>query len=311
MRTDDPEFPTHKANYRDFLRSTAQYHQPIPIHDDTIQRKIHHTYRLQFLKDVVLARSIDDSAFNVLNSCIIFNQIDIITHVQTDPAFLRDVAGIFMDEDVIASHGFGIPGKDKEKASNSNTNTNVGTSDASQSNGEQPESQGKEDDVQRKREVVYLVQQLCAMAKNVQVGAKTALLRTLVDRGIVFLVQWALGQPESDPEGKGMIAAAGDILTPLLEFDLIGVRGHVVKQLISPDREKDAGKKVEKGKERETLLLLLCKVLVRSKDLAIQTQVGEHLKMFLEVPLSDAEPHVSLNFDSLVLDHLTLSDHSL
>ncbi|KAK7696144.1 hypothetical protein QCA50_000795 [Cerrena zonata] len=283
----DPEFPTHKANYREFLRTTAQYHQPIPIRDESIQKKIHHTYRLQFLKDVVLARSIDDSAFNVLNSCIIFNQIDIITHVQTDPAFLREVAGMFMDEDVIASLGLNAAGKDKEKT----TSVNAGTGEASQSNGAHPESEGKEEDVQRKREIVYLVQQLCSMAKNVQVGAKTTLLRTLVDRGILFLVQWAFGQPESDPEGKGMIAAAGDILTPLLEFDLIGVRGHVVKQLALIERDKEGGKKVEKGKERETILLLLCKVLVRSKDLAIQTQLGEHVKMLLEVPLSDTEPH--------------------
>ena len=88
---DDPEFPNYKANYRDFLRETSHYHQPIPIRDEMIQRKIHHTYRLQFLKDVVLARAIDDSTFNVLNSSIIFNQIDIINHIQNDMPFLREV----------------------------------------------------------------------------------------------------------------------------------------------------------------------------------------------------------------------------
>ena len=78
LHSDDPEFPTHKANYREFLSQTAHFHQPIPLHDEAVQRKVHHTYRLQFLKDVVLARAIDDSTFNVLNSSILFNQIDII-----------------------------------------------------------------------------------------------------------------------------------------------------------------------------------------------------------------------------------------
>src|ERR1700734_988517 len=102
---DDPEFPTHKANYREFLQTTSSFHQPICIRDETIQRKIHHTYRLQFLKDVVLARALDDSTFNVLNSCIIFNQIDIITHVQQDPMFLRDVVRLFIDEEMLAGGG--------------------------------------------------------------------------------------------------------------------------------------------------------------------------------------------------------------
>ena len=53
----------------------------------------------------MLARAIDDSTFNVLNSSIIFNQIDIITHVQNDQAFLREIAGMFMDDDLLALLG--------------------------------------------------------------------------------------------------------------------------------------------------------------------------------------------------------------
>jgi len=103
--TDDPEFPNHKANYREYLQETSRFHEPIPIRDESIQRKIHHTYRLQFLKDVVLARALDDSTFNVLNSCIIFNQIDIIQHVQNDPIFLREVVRLYVDEDMFNGGG--------------------------------------------------------------------------------------------------------------------------------------------------------------------------------------------------------------
>lgn len=200
---------------------------------------------------------------------------------------------MFMDEDLVASLGLSNPAKEKEKQ------VKTEPDESPKPNGlHLVTSAPKEEDVVRKREVVYLIQQLSAMAKNVQIGARTALLRTLVDRGILFLVQWAFAQPESDPEGKAMIAAAGDIFTPLLEFDLIGVRGHVVKQLGLIERDKEAAKKGEKGRERETLLMLLCRVLVRSKDLAIQSQLGEHISLILEVPSSETEPHVSANLSA-------------
>ncbi|KIJ20421.1 hypothetical protein PAXINDRAFT_178885 [Paxillus involutus ATCC 200175] len=87
----------HKANYREFLR----FHQPIPIQDEAIRKKVHHTYRLQFLKDVVLARALDDSTFKVLNSCIIFSQIDIINHAQGDPIFLYEIVRLYASEEVL------------------------------------------------------------------------------------------------------------------------------------------------------------------------------------------------------------------
>lgn len=102
---DDPEFPAHKANYRDFLKNTLRFHNPIPIPDESIRRKIHHAYRLLFLKDVVLVRVLDDSTFNVLNSCIIFNQIDIITYVQQDPGFLSSIVKLYVDDDMLSGGG--------------------------------------------------------------------------------------------------------------------------------------------------------------------------------------------------------------
>jgi len=67
----------------------------VRIDDDLVRRKIHQTYRLQYLKDVVLARILDDPTFSVLNSLIFFNQVDIVTHLQTNSAFLKELFGIF------------------------------------------------------------------------------------------------------------------------------------------------------------------------------------------------------------------------
>lgn len=91
----DPDFPSHKANHRQWLNSQGRYKEVVPIEDEITRRKIHQTYRLQYLKDVVLARILDDPTFSVLNSLIFFNQVDIVAHLQNNATFLGDLFGIF------------------------------------------------------------------------------------------------------------------------------------------------------------------------------------------------------------------------
>ena len=81
-----------------------------------------------------------------------------------------------------------------------------------------------------------------------------------------------------------MIATSGEIMMALLDHDLNGVRGHVLKQLGTMEREKQNGKSV---KDKETVLMLMCRVLVRSRDLAVQSLVGEALRLLLELVGSD------------------------
>ena len=263
----------------------------------------------------MLARAIDDSTFNVLNSSIIFNQIDIITHVQNDQAFLREIAGMFMDDDLLAL--LGLPTKNGEApkepapgAPKDADKMDVDSTDAKAPNGvAQPNGHAEgsgsatpsgsskalsPEEFNRRREVVFLLQQLCMMGKNVQLPARMALFRALVDRGIVFAVQWGLSQSEAEEEGRQMIATSGEIMMGLLDHDLNGVRGHVLKQLGTMEREKQNGKSV---KDKETVLMLMCRVLVRSKDLAVQSLVGEALRLLLELVGADgAEGPVSTLF---------------
>ncbi|KAH9482349.1 hypothetical protein JR316_0004447 [Psilocybe cubensis] len=358
----DPDFPQHKANYRDFLHNTAQFHQPIPMRDVSIQKKIHHTYRLQFLKDVVLARALDDSTFNVLNSCIIFNQIDIIQHIQQEPQFLHDVVRLFVNEDMLIGGSSTArratlqtqqqqqqlqapassnqltheqhPHADTSTSSSSQTLTSTPTSqsqplvislntngdnvktDASQMdvdqkpaasspkavNGTSAHTNGRgrrsnsyafappddlsEDDIALRREVVLLLQQLAIMGKNVQMPARIGLFRTLVDRGVLFAVQWAMELPENVDANKQMISAGGEVLSALLDHDINGVRAHVLKQTVAIEKERESGKK---GADKaETFLHVLCRIMAKSKDLAVQSQVGDALKVWLDTPTIDS-----------------------
>ncbi|ESZ90201.1 hypothetical protein SBOR_9410 [Sclerotinia borealis F-4128] len=91
----DPDFPSHKANHRLWLGREGRYKEVVRIDDVNVRRKIHHTYRLQYLKDVVLARILDDPTFSVLNGLIFFNQVEIVQHLQANTDFLEELFGIF------------------------------------------------------------------------------------------------------------------------------------------------------------------------------------------------------------------------
>ncbi|KAK4231356.1 component of IIS longevity pathway SMK-1-domain-containing protein [Podospora fimiseda] len=93
----DPDFPSHKANHRQWLSTTGHYKEVVRIQDEQVQQKIHQTYRLQYLKDVVLARILDDPTFSVLNSLIFFNQVDIVQHLHMTPGFMTDLFAVFHD----------------------------------------------------------------------------------------------------------------------------------------------------------------------------------------------------------------------
>ncbi|KAI0686629.1 hypothetical protein C8Q76DRAFT_803880 [Earliella scabrosa] len=66
----------------------------------------------------------------------------------------------------------------------------------------------------------------------------------------------------------------------LLDHDLNGVRGHVLKQLGTMEREKANGKNI---RDKETMLMLMCKVV----DVAVQSLEGEALRLLLEMMSND------------------------
>ena len=89
-----------KANHRRYLRNGSRYKEVVPISDPAVRMKIHSTWRLQYLKDVVLARILDDPTFSVLNSLIFFNQVEIVTHLQANTAFLEELFHLIDSPDV-------------------------------------------------------------------------------------------------------------------------------------------------------------------------------------------------------------------
>lgn len=91
----DPDYPFHKAEHRKYLGDGSKFKEVVEVKEPEIRRKIHQTFRLQYLKDVVLARILDDPTFSILNTLIFFNQVDIIQHFQHNEEFLVALFGLF------------------------------------------------------------------------------------------------------------------------------------------------------------------------------------------------------------------------
>ncbi|KAI9350073.1 component of IIS longevity pathway SMK-1-domain-containing protein, partial [Zopfochytrium polystomum] len=94
----DRDFPKVKANHRDHLTNNAHLKQVIPIPNKDIVARIQRVYRLQFLKDVALARLLDDQTFSSLNSLIFFNQVEIVNYFQQNQQYLAELFGMLNSE---------------------------------------------------------------------------------------------------------------------------------------------------------------------------------------------------------------------
>jgi hypothetical protein len=297
----DPEFPTYKANYREFLQQATRFHEPIELGDVVVQKKVHATYRLQFLKDVVLARALDDSTFNVLSSLIIFNQIDIIQHVQNDARILERVVAAFTDENTARGEPLAL---DSIVVVEPQPNGAEGGG-AKAADGLEPVRRWEKEKDAHRCAVLMLVQQLCAMGKNVQLPARIQLFKALADRGLATSVQWALSLPERDEEARRMMAAAGEVLSALLDHALDGVREFVWRKQLGvwdlaaaerAKRKEEAKDGQGPPKQAETLLLVMCRTMASSRDLAVQSMLGDALKVVLELP--PAEPDVQVRYSN-------------
>lgn len=93
----DPDFPQYKSNHRNFLKDETKFKEILPVKDDYIKKLIKKTFKLQFLKDVVLARLLDDPTFNLISSLIHFNQVEIIEFLEKG-SFIDELFKLYQDE---------------------------------------------------------------------------------------------------------------------------------------------------------------------------------------------------------------------
>ncbi|XAR49683.1 hypothetical protein NMG60_11032953 [Bertholletia excelsa] len=86
----DPEIP-HNQCHRDFLKEHVVFKEALPIKDPFVLSKIHQTYRVGYLKDVILARVLDDATVASLNSMIHSNNAVVVSLLKDDSTFIQEL----------------------------------------------------------------------------------------------------------------------------------------------------------------------------------------------------------------------------
>ena len=220
-----------KASYRQFFQDVAKFRQVVEIRDPSIRTKIHQLFRVQYLRDVVLARMLDDGTFGILNGFVFFTQVDIINYIQNNDMFLNELLSGFRDD---------------------RPSTPVPLSDST------PEVPLDE----KRRDIVLLLNQLMVLGKGVQLPSRLALYRNLIDKGLLFAVEWAFRRSEAQ-----LLHAGAEILTLAVELDVSAVRVHILKE----DEAK-----------RRTLVLEMIYLLGHTRNLGLLSQVGDSLRTLLD-----------------------------
>jgi protein phosphatase-4 regulatory subunit 3 len=211
----------------------------VPIADDTIRAKIHQTYRLLYLKDVILARVLDDPMFNILNSLLFFNQIDIITHIASNDRFLTELFSGFKEHKLKTSVP---PGKPAATSAPEPLN---------------------EEDIKRRKDVVALLHQLMLMGKQVQLQHRQQLYRVLIERGLLFVCEWALKQEDST-----VLNQVAEMLSIVIDHDVNAVRTHALR---------------EHAEKRKTITEDMTTLLLSSSDLGLKSQMADAIRTLVDI----------------------------
>ncbi|QPG76161.1 hypothetical protein FOA43_003547 [Brettanomyces nanus] len=91
----DVELGNMKTNNREYLAKMTRSQEVVPITNNDIKNLLKKTFRLQFLKDVVLARVLDDATFNGISNHIQINEERILKFIKNDRCFLADLFEYF------------------------------------------------------------------------------------------------------------------------------------------------------------------------------------------------------------------------
>eukprot|EP00262_Sarcandra_glabra_P022238 TRINITY_DN9807_c1_g1_i1.p1 TRINITY_DN9807_c1_g1~~TRINITY_DN9807_c1_g1_i1.p1 ORF type:complete len:677 (+),score=95.85 TRINITY_DN9807_c1_g1_i1:98-2032(+) len=86
----DPEVP-QVQQHRAFLKEHVVFKEAIPLKDPSVLSKIHQTYRVGYIKDVILPRVLDEATVANLNSIIHSNNAFVVSLLKDDTTFIQEL----------------------------------------------------------------------------------------------------------------------------------------------------------------------------------------------------------------------------
>jgi len=75
--------PDLKVNHSDFIKEHVKFVEVINFNDESFEKKVHQTFRLTYLKDVVFPRLLDEQVLGTMGTMIFMNSVQLVTHFFT------------------------------------------------------------------------------------------------------------------------------------------------------------------------------------------------------------------------------------
>ncbi|KAJ0959955.1 hypothetical protein J5N97_000270, partial [Dioscorea zingiberensis] len=86
----DPEL-AQMQNHRSFLKEHVIFKEAIPIKDPLVLSKIHQTYRIGYIKDVILPRVLDEATIASLSAIVLTNNAAVVSSLKDDASFIQEL----------------------------------------------------------------------------------------------------------------------------------------------------------------------------------------------------------------------------
>lgn len=85
---------TQPAKHRDYLRHKAKFKEVVPMSNFELENKIHQTYRVQYIQEVILPTPsvFEENMLSSLSSFVFFNKVEIVSMIQVCISCLMDIA---------------------------------------------------------------------------------------------------------------------------------------------------------------------------------------------------------------------------
>lgn len=226
----DPDHPGGPYNrHRKFLRK-AKFKNVIRLREADVTAKIHQNYRITYIKDVILLRYLDDPTVNTLSSMIFYNNVMIVSRLSDNTEFMQD---LFRKLSIVAPLAHLKPKpkpaavpepEEEEEEEEPEAAAAAATSDTELHTFEV------------RQHLILFLQELCTLAKTLQIQVRDAFYRVLIDRGVFGVIEQALAASNreeksgsaSDSSSAWLWVACLDILTNIANHDPALIRAHML-----------------------------------------------------------------------------------
>lgn len=97
----NPYLP-QRIKHREFLQKKAVFKEVIPFNNPDLVHKIHQTYRVQYIQEVILPTPsvFEENILSTLNSFVFYNKVEIVGMIQEDTKFLRTLFNEITNDEI-------------------------------------------------------------------------------------------------------------------------------------------------------------------------------------------------------------------